>query len=216
MPNQRPPQATQATRATGEEWFVALPKPAGEVRDAPHFRSTWLTASQRVLRERGYAAAYEAAIDPALRDQVLGVVPGVWLPMEVAMAHYRAADTLAIPESELVELGFAAMKRANATTLEMISRLARGVGVTPWTVLAQTPRLWSATCDGGAFGVVRLGPKDARLEIHGFPLAPIAYNRISMRGILTAVVAMCSRKVYMKEIPALCTKRSLGFRASWV
>jgi len=93
--------------------------------------------------------------------------------------------------------------------------MAQGAGVTPWTVLAQTPRLWTATCDDGGVAVARLGPKEARLEIVGFPLAAIRYNRVTMRGIVLGVVELFCKKAYAKDIPALYSARTLGIRLSW-
>jgi hypothetical protein len=198
-----------------KDWFLPFPVPRDEIRDVQHFRSTWLTASQTTLRERGYWSAYEAGLDPKHRDQILSAVPGSWMPMAVALAHYGAADKIGIPTEELVEIGAAATRRANATTFQFITRLAQGAGATPWTLLAQAPRLWGATCDGGAVGIAKLGPKEARIEMVGFPLAGLAYNRVTMRGIVTAGVELFCKKAYVREIPSLCDHRSLGMRASW-
>ena len=198
------------------DWVVPFPKRKSEIADARHFRSTWLTASQATLRERGLGERYEAAIEPEYKERVLSAVAGVWLPMDVARAHYAAADSLHLPHDMLVDIGKTATLRANATTLQFISRLAQGVGVTPWTVLAQTPRLWANTCDDGGVGVLRVGPKEARVEVVGFPLASLEYNRITMRGIVLGVVALFCTKAYAREIPALTTSRTIGLRLSWV
>ncbi len=214
--SEQPIVASRQGSPGAKEWFLPFPVPRNEIRDAAHFRSTWLTASQTTLRERGYWGAYEAALDPAWREQVLGAVPGAWLPMPVARAHYAAADALGLPEEEQVAIGIAATRRANATTFQFITRLARGAGATPWTLLAHAPRLWSATCDGGAVGIVKVGPKEALLEIVGFPLAGIPYNRVTMRGIITAGVQLFCQKAYVRESPSRCDHRSLGMHASWV
>jgi hypothetical protein len=195
---------------------VPFPKPRAQIADAKHFRSTWLTASQATIRARGYGARYEAAIDREYRDRVLALVAGVWMPMEIARAHYTACDRLDLPTAELVDIGKAATQRANATTLSFMSRLAKGSGATPWTVLAQTPRLVSATADDGAVAVARLGPKEARVEFVGYPLAGIRYNRITMQGIVLAVVELLCKKAYVKEIASMCSERCLGMRVSWV
>jgi hypothetical protein len=198
-----------------EDWIVALPCPREQITDAANFRSTWLTASQATLRARGYGEAYEAAIDPKYREAVLGAVAGVWLPMAVGRAHYIACDALKLSTTELLDIGIAATKRANPTTLSMIRRLAQGAGATPWTVLALSRRIWSAAVDGGAVAVARLGPKEAQIEIVGFPLASIRYNRITTRGIVSAVLELFCKKAYVQEIGALCDDTSIGMRASW-
>lgn len=198
------------------EWLVPFPKPRHQIEDAKHFRSTWITASQATLRGLGVWDRYEAAIDPKHRDAVVSAVAGVWLPMDVARAHYSACDTLGFSETELVEIGRSAMRRANATTLSLISRMAQGVGVTPWTALAQVPRFKSATLDDGFIGIARLGPKEARVEYVGYPLAGIRYNRVTWRGIVIGTVELFCKKAYAKEIPAQCDHRTLVLKLSWV
>lgn len=199
-----------------DDWLLPFPVPRDRIPDPTHFRSTWLTASQATLRERGHFAAYEKLVDPVHRDAVMTAVAGVWLPMDVARAHYTACDRLALPTPELLEIGAEATRRANATTLSFVARMAQGAGVSPWTILSQSPRMWDRTCkDGGAIGVARLGPKEARLELIGYPFAMIRYNRVTMRGIVHAVVELFCEKAYVIEIPSLFNHRSMGMRLSW-
>jgi hypothetical protein len=197
------------------EWFLPLDKPRAQIKDAKHFRSTWITASQATLRERGLFEAYRSALDAAHREALLVVVPGVWLPMDVARAHYAACDSLKLAEDDLVDIGARAMRRANATTLSFITRLAKNAGVTPWTVLAQTHRIMANTMDDGGVAIAKLGPKDARVEILGYPLAELRYNRVTMRGILQGAIELFCRKAYSREVPELCDRRSLGVHLSW-
>lgn len=210
---------TGAPRARGASEEILLPfsPPRDRIVDATHFRSTWLTASQASLRERGHGEAYAAFLPAEHKENILSVVAGIWLPMDVARAHYTACDALRLSTAELVDIGMGATRRANATALTLAVRLARGAGVTPWTILGQTQRIWDRTCmGGGAVAVWRLGPKEARAEVVGYPLAGIRYNRITFRGILCAIVELFCQKMYVQEIPELCTERSLGFRLSWV
>lgn len=205
------------TQAAGEEIHLPFAAPRATIRDATHFRSTWLTASQASVRERGYGERYAELLPPKHKEQLLGIIAGVWMPMEVAWAHYATCDRLELSTAELVDIGLGATRRANATALSFAVRVARGAGVTPWTILAQLQRIWDRTCmGGGGVAVWKLGPKEARLEVVGFPLAELRYNRITFRGIVGATVELFCEKLYVKEIPELCDRRSLGFRLSWV
>jgi hypothetical protein len=197
------------------EWLVPLPAPE-RLRLATHFRSTWLTASQAALRERGFGARYESLLDPRDKDQILTCVPGKWLPMEVARSHYLACERLDLPLDDLLAIGRDATRRANATSFAFIARIAQGSGVTPWTVLSHASRLWSVTCQGGALGVARVGPKDARLHIAGFPLAAIRYNRVTMRGIALGSVELFCRKAIAHEIAPMGDATTVVIRLSWV
>ena len=206
-----------ANRDESLDWVVPLTLPRHQIADATHFRSTWITASQATLRARGHYAGYEALLAPAQRELVLSTVAGMWLPMEIADAHYTACNALDLPTNELLEIGAAATRRANATHLAFVARLSQGAGVTPWTILSQIQRVWERTFKGGGqVGVVRLGPKDARFEIIGYPLARLRYNRVTMRGIVHGFVELFCTKTYVKELPKLCDARCIGLHLSWV
>lgn len=197
------------------EAFLPFPRPRAAITDGTHFRSTWLTVSQAALRERGYGDAYLAAVDPAYAERLASLVAGVWLPMDVARAHYAAADSLGLSTLELIDIGASATRRANATALSFAVRLARGAGANPWTMLAQVQRVWDRTSKGGAVAVFKLGPKEARIEVVGYPLAYLRYNRITFRGICSALLELFCQRVYIREVARLCDHRSLGFRVSW-
>jgi hypothetical protein len=193
---------------------VALP---AEHRVATHFRSTWLTSSVATLRERGLFEAYTRFLPASERDAVMAAVAGVWLPMSTAMAHYGACERLELPTNELLSLGGTAIRRAQTTNLAFVARMATSVGgATPWTVLGHSPRFWNATCTGGGVAVWELGPKEARIEMVGFPLARYRYIRVTMRGIVQAVVELFCTKVYAREIAEDSNDNVLAFRVSWV
>jgi hypothetical protein len=193
--------------------FASLP---ADHSAATHFRSTWLTSSIAALKDRGHFDAYSAALPAERREAILSSVAGVWLPMETAMAHYGTCDRLGLPMHEMLALGESATRRAQATNLLFAARLATNAGVTPWTIFSHVNRLWSNTCKGGGVAVWELGPKEARVEIVGFPLARYRYNRVTMRGIIQASVEMFCKKVYAKEITLACDDMELAFRVSWV
>jgi hypothetical protein len=197
------------------EVVVGFSRDRKQIADATYFRSTWLTSSIASLRESGLGARYEHELTGAHRDTVLSAVPGVWLPMDVAIAHYSACDRLELETSVLVALGEGAVRRAHGTSLGFAVRMARGAGTTPWTLLSQVSRFWEHTCKGGEVGIFKLGPKDARIEHVGFPLARIKYNRVTMRGIISGMLGLFCERLYVHEIRELCTERSLGFRVSW-
>ena len=199
------------------DWLVPLPAPKSQIANATHFRSTWLTASQGTLRTRGLRERYEAQVAPEHRDVLFNIVAGVWLPMELARAHYTACDRLGLPNDELLEIGAEATRKANKTHITFVAHMAQVAGVTPWTMLAQTPRIWERTFrGGGAIAVARLGPKDARLEIVGFPVAGLRYLRVTMRSIVGGLLELYCERAYAKDIPTLCDERVLAMRLAWV
>jgi hypothetical protein len=198
---------------------VLVPFPGGGRREtvstAQRFRSTWLSSSLRSLRDRNLFDAYLTNLPPQHHEAVLTAVVGVWLPIEVAIAHYAACDALGLSNIDVIQIGRDATNHVHGTVLATFVRLARGAGVTPWTVLLRFQELWERIWLGGGVKVVKLGPKEARIEIAGWPCAGSVYCRAAMRGVIPAVTDLFCQKSYATEIGQLTTKTSLGYLISW-
>ncbi len=91
--------------------------------------------------------------------------------------------------------------------------IVKHAGANPVTVLVQCRRFWERVFVGSELGVFRLGPKDARLEIAGFPFAALTYNRVTFRGILESLVAPFCIKSFVRDAPELVAYRMLGSRS---
>jgi hypothetical protein len=100
--------------------------------------------------------------------------------------------------------------------LSVAMKLAKESGVSPWTMFAQSQRVWERSFRGSAIGVFKLGPKEACVEIVAWPLARLEYNRVSVRGILAGLAQPFCTRVYVNEVASLCTATSCGYRVAWV
>jgi hypothetical protein len=198
--------------AMGIEPFLTPKLPRHAVPVVSSFRSTWVASSVLALRGNGLIERYTAQLAPDDRPLLLYAVAGSWLPADLVVRHYEACDRLGLEESSIFENGAAVTKHVHGSTL---TRVARAVGVTPWTLFAQLDRLWDRVMLGGAVAVGKVGPKEARVELLGFPLAHIRYNRIATRGILHALCTEFCRRVFVREEPAFCTRTTLGYRLQW-
>jgi len=220
MSSEAPPPP-EGKIAIGGEPFLPFSVPKHLIAPATRFRSTWLTTSVRSLRERNLLDAYLSHLPKEHHESVLQAVVGVWLPVEVAMAHYQACDALGLAEKDILAIGAEASDRAQRTTLGTATRLAAGMGVTPWTLLSQLQRLWERIWIGGAVGVFALGPipaprgKDARVEIVGWPCARIPYCRIAMRGVFFGMTELFCRKAFVHEIADGCSASTLAYLVQW-
>ena len=56
-------------------------------------------------------------------------------PVEAAMDHYRACDSLNLSVDVQVANGRGTFERAGSTVFGTILKMARGVGITPWTLM---------------------------------------------------------------------------------
>jgi hypothetical protein len=188
---------------------------AGSVAPATHVRSTLLLTSVRSLRARNLLEPYLSRLPADMHDIVLHAVAGAWLPIEVGLAHYGAADALGLRASEQFEIGQEVAERVQNTLLGTLVRVAKSAGVTPWVGLEYFQRLWDRVVLGGAAAVYRLGPKEARAEVYGIDLVQFAYFRNGWRGMIAGSGALFASRVFVTELPRYTTKSSTAFRISW-
>lgn len=205
-----------AVTLSTEEAIVPLRFPRHRVPPVSRFRSTWLTSSLRALRSRGRYEEYLARLPPHHRELVQTAIAGLWLPIDVAVVHYEACQSLGFTPSEQFDIGREVTRFALNTSYSVALRMAREAGVTPWSCFALQGKLWEQVWSGGAVGVFKVGPKEARVELHGWPCAKVPYCRNALRGLLVGQTELFSTKAYAREIPTMCVESSLGFRVSWV
>ena len=185
------------------------------VRPTTEFKSTWLTASLETLRARAHFDRYLTLLPREHHDPVLNSIAGVWLPMEVCVAHYRACDALGLSVAEQIMIGRGVLERLQKTIFSLAFRIAREAGVTPWTMLKSFPAEFDRQWRGGACGIFKLGPKDARVELIGFPVAAIPYTRIALRGMVMGLSELVCTKCYVHDIRELCDATTIAYRVAW-
>jgi hypothetical protein len=204
------------THHAREEVRVPLRTNGGRVPLVTHARSTLIAGSVLGLRGRGLLDRYLLHLPKEMHDVIMQSVAGDWVPLEVAVAHYRAADALGLSADEQFELGRTAADRVQNSLLGTLARVTKGAGVTPWVGLDYFQRLWDRMLQGGSGAVYALGPKEARAEVHGLPHLPeIAYFRNGWRGMFAGSCALFCNKVYVTEVRKLTTPTTLGFRVAW-
>lgn len=202
--------------AHGEKPFLPFPTSREAVPRATHFRSTWLVATLQLLRDRGLYDAYLGHLAPEHRDAVAGSIAAVWLPIEVALGHYRALDALDLAPQAQTELGRLTTARVQETVVGTLLKLATDAGASPWTIYAHMQRLWSRIFRGSAIAVFELGPKEARLEVAGWPCAVSTYVHNGLVGVISGLTELFAKKAYARELRAYRSPYTLAYRVSWV
>jgi hypothetical protein len=193
---------------------IVLPFPT-TVAPVRHARSTILLGSIAALRQAGHFERYSAALAPEHKSELLHAVAGTWIAVEVARSHYRACESLGLSPEEEVELGRVTFERTGDTMFGTVLRLAKGAGVTPWTLLPHLQRFWQRGYDGGGLSVWRLGPKESRIELAQCSLSDARYFRNAVRGLFGTVVQLFCTRAYMQEIPAARKPGCMALRAQW-
>ena len=99
-------------------------------------------------------------------------------------------------------------------TVTNVVKLAQTAGATPWTFIERYDRLLHRFCIGGGVSVYKLGPKEARAEIHAIPLFDIPYFRIAFRGVNQSCAELSCRKAYVNETKVMVGS-GYAIRLSW-
>lgn len=194
---------------------VIVPFDEGKDHLATHLRSTLLTTSLQSLRAHGYYDRYAALLPAQDRDAVLTSVAGVWLPMAVGVAHYKACDALGLAAAEQFAIGREVGDRVQGTLLGLVVRTAKTAGLSPWAGLSNCTRLYLRLFQGGSVRLVKLGPKEARLELVNNPLAASQHYRNGFRGVAVAGAELFCQKVYGTEMPKMTTPTGFALRLAW-
>ncbi len=201
-----------APRGTTE---VVIPLGTG-VAPVSRVRSTLLGSSLQATRELGLLGRYKAALPLRYHEPVLHTLGAVWLPVSVAMAHYRAMDELELSDDEVMAIGRAVGNRLHGSFLGTLVRGAKHVGMTPWTLASKLDRVWSRVFDGGHIGVWKLGPKDGLIALRGLPLLQFHYFRVGWRGVVSTGVETIVSKCYAREAKTESSSDAVDLIVSWV
>jgi hypothetical protein len=130
------------------------------------------------------------------------------------MAHYLACDHLELDADTVADLGRATFQRSSGALLGTTTRLATTAGASPWTVLPYFQRFWLRGFDGGGIHVVKLGPKEARIEVARCGFCQSRYFRNALRGLVSGVLDLFCTKSYVHVRPG-ATESALSLRAQW-
>ncbi len=196
-----------------EETFVDFEVPLARVPMVRSQRSTTVLAEIGVLRAMGFGADYERYLGDH-GAELLGAVPGTWIPLATLIAHYEACSRLPMSSPQQVQFGSDAAERVVGTLLGTAAKLATTAGASPWTFFTNVGRFWARGYDGGGLRVVKLGVKEARVELAGNPLFEFPFFRNGFRGYALVLLGHFCRRVWVREEP--CPRGlSAVYRGQW-
>jgi hypothetical protein len=196
---------------------LPFPAPLESIGMAKQLRSTLIATSFEAIRRRDLMGRYEELIAPKYKDTLLSTVAGLWLPIEVGVAHYEAVDRLGFSAEEQAGIGAEVSQRIHDTLLGVVMKMATNAGVTPWTLLPKGNQLYGRLFQGGGgTRIVKLGPKDARADIVGIPILAVPYFRNAIRGLYQAGISVFCTRCYAHEIvQRKAPATSIALRLSW-
>lgn len=182
-----------------------------------HVRGSLLASSLETLKQAGHYERYLPALNPAVRETVLYALAHSWVPIDVALEHYRACDALGLGDADFERIGNLVAERMTSTFLSTVLRAARNAGVDgPFIALRAQGRIWDRVYVGGAVRVTRTGPKDATAEFYGLPLTQIPYFRQAYCAYYRGLAEMVVRQAYISLVrPSDGQPTTLALRGSW-
>jgi hypothetical protein len=196
------------------EIVLALPVPADRILLATKIRSTVLSSSLVALDNLGLRDAYFERLPREHHPTIQGLVVGEWLPMDLGVTHYGAIDGLGISAEQAKANGRLVADRVQKSYLGTMIRTL-GLGITPWTILSRTQSFLDRLMLGSAASVTKLGPKDARVELHGVPIALYPYVRSGWAGMFEGTLEVVTRKVYCRDASPPRTESVAVLLLSW-
>lgn len=195
---------------------VPLTLPPASVALATAIRSTTLISSLGSIEQAGKLDAYWRGLPEQYAETLKHLVTGVWVPIEVGLAHYHTVDKLGFSSADAKANG---RRVAESVQNSHFATMVRALGntVSLWTILPKFPNFMARLIQGGACGIFRLGPKDARIELHAIPIARFPYVRSGWAGMFEGTFELVARKVYVTSLPQRTDlPNSAIFQMSWV
>lgn len=193
---------------------ILVPLPAS-FSLATDVRGTVLGTSLQAVRDRKLEERYFQLLPNAHHDGIRNLVMQSWIPMDLAMAHYRVMNELIRDPAEVRAIGRTVSDRVQKSYVMTLVQGLKASGVVhPGRILQRMPSVYERMSRGGACAVWRLGPKDARVELHGMPLAVIPYYRLGVEGIFEGGLSLAARAVRVSN--KALSETAVAFSISWV
>jgi hypothetical protein len=196
--------------------FLAPQYTAGNYPQVSRVRSTLLSASVQTVRLMGWEKRYFETLPPGLHGEIQTLPAGIWVPIDLAIAHYTACDQMGLSTDDMKSVGNAVALRTQKTFVGTLGSVAAGAGATPWHIFQQGHRIWGRIFDGGDHVGYKAGPKDIDIVCMGCPLLRLKYFRTSMPAYYAALAGVLARSVHWHELPEHRGDDKIGLRVSWV
>jgi hypothetical protein len=199
-----------------EEILIPFPETLPAEPSTTHCRGMLLTASFEAIKAHGHLKRYLGALPPAYVTPITTAIASEWISMDVVLAHYRACEALALSADETLHIGGAVVMNLQRTFIGgVLKKAAVEAGVSPLFGLHKFASVYYRTMKGGGGRIVRIGPKDVRMEFVGQALSSVGYFRLSFRGFIQAGCAFFARRVVVAELASYLSPTTCAYRVAW-
>jgi hypothetical protein len=195
---------------------VFLPFRNSPVAPISEVRSTLIMAGILAVRAQGLFGAYSESLSSGVREQIAGLAGGIWVPVEIAVAHYSAMDRLGIGHSVIEALGADVAARTWKHILAPVFARSKRLGPKPWASLSYAQDTAQLNWRGGDVRIFKEGPTQALYEWAGQPCADIPYFVTSFGSFMRELMKLFSSRAYHHVVPERCSPTTIALRLSWV
>jgi hypothetical protein len=195
---------------------IVLPFRTPNPRPVTEARSTLIISGIQTMRAQGLYDRYVELLSPELRQEIMALVAGLWVPCELALEHYRTMDKLGLSKSTIEAIGAEVADRGSKTVLGRVPVLARQDDITPWHILANAHRNLDNNWRGSDMMVTKEGPQEAIFIWAGQPCASVPYFVISYGAFMKALVGLFCTRVRHRVVNEKCTPMTIAISLSWI
>jgi hypothetical protein len=199
-----------------EEGYLAPPRYTPSARvPVQRVRGSVIASSLNAARMAGKEAEYFFALAEDAAAEIRALVTSAWLPAEIAMAHYRAMESLGFSPQEAHANGRYVVERIEGS---YIATVVKGLGkaVGPLPILKRLPAARDRMLDGGDVAVWMEGARDARVEMFGTCLAKFDYVRNGWAGMFEGAIGLVTSRCLAKVIPTPNPEERTEIAVTWV
>ena len=196
---------------------IVLPFRSAQPKLVTEARSTLIVSAIQTLRANGLYESYVDLLSPQLRQDIMALVAGLWIPCELALEHFRTMDRLQLSKSTIEAIGAEVAERGAKTVLTRAPALSRQGDPTPWDMLLTSHRNLDINWRGSDIMVTKEGPHEALFTWAGQPCASVPYFVTSYGGFMRAVLRNYRRPTGTHRIVyEQCTPTTIVIHLSWV
>jgi hypothetical protein len=194
---------------------IVLPFRTANPRPVTEARSTLIVAGLQTLRAKGLYDRYAELLPPEIRQDIMSLVAGLWIPGDLALEHYRTMDRLQLGKSAIETIGAEVATRGSKTVLSH-GAAARQGDPTPWDRLVASRRNLDTNWRGSDIMISKEGPNDALFVWAGQPCASVPYFVTSWGAFLRARVAAVCTTACHRIMHEQCSPMTIVIHLSWV
>lgn len=208
-----------ASRWFCDNFFVSevfLPFRSPTPRPLEKVRSTLILNGIQTLRAHGHYARYLDLLETDTRSEIVSLIAGTWIPVELALSHYWAADRLDLGSSAIESIGAEVADRVYKSVLSTIPALSKKGDATPWTAMSLSQKNNDVNWKGSDIVIYKEGPREAIYEWAGQPMAVVPYFVRSWGGFLRALIGLFCTKASYRLMNERCSPTTISIRLSWI